>query len=549
MASKLSIRKAQVHVPNTCAWCDSVQDINWYCNDCQEALCDKCKEETHQRARRTRNDDVVPIKQANKTGQTVLPEVCKVHPGKTCDLFCTECNVAICSMCFTTKHKQHAFKHFEDEINTQKHNMREQLETLKFKLDQLNEKLSNRRQKSKTFKESVDIICKDVKERGRKLKAEIDSIVDNVLAELSSLVAEEDKLLKEDCEHDDKCVKQIKQLNEEVEQLSENPSSGTLFELTRRLRTTIPLYDVTGTSIHLYLPSFETGQIDTEQLTKMIGFVKAGSRNDSTPMYEKKEINNQHVRKLTTFQTPPNKPIFSICPIDDTYAWISMFECLDLLRVNKKGNVTETVKLDFTPWSLALTNSGLLMTRTDQSPLIHKLSEDRRVTTFAEISPLKASSISVSDTDEVFVSTGTTTILVLNIIGDKVRQISCGHVGKRIASLTGGNVAVTTGGGYCKELNIIDRSGQIVHTWSGELDNGQKLSMTIQNSIACDKYDRVFVPDLVTHQVYVISRNERKAKCILDEKHGVRNPLAVGVDRCGHVWIGCGNGTVYVMQL
>ncbi|XP_033746876.1 uncharacterized protein LOC117332101 [Pecten maximus] len=528
--------------------CDSVQDVNWYCNDCQEALCDKCKE-THQRARRTRNDEVVPIKQANKQAEVVLPEVCKNHPGKTCDLFCTECNVAICSMCFTQKHKQHAFKHFEDEINTQKHYMREQFETLKFKLDQFNEKLSNRRQKSKTFKESVDIICKDVKERGTKLKAEIDSIVDNVLAELSSLVAEEDKLLKQDCEHDDKSVKQIKQLIEEVEQQSENPSSGTLFELTGRLRTTIPLYDVTGTSIHLYLPSCETGQIDTEQLTKMIGFVKAEGRNDSTPTYEKKDIDNQHVRKLTSFQTPPNKPIFSICPIDDTYAWISMFKCRDLLRVNKKGNVTETVKLDFTPWSLALTNSGLLMTRSAQSPLIYKLSEDRRVTTFADTSPLKSCCISVSNTDEVFVSTDTTTILVLNMSGDKVRQLSYGQSGSRIVSLTGGYVAVTTGGGYCKELNIDDKSGQIIHTWSGELDNGQKLSHTIQNSTACDKYDRVFVPDLVTHQVYVISRNERKAKCILDEKHGVRHPLAVGVDRCGHVWIGCGNGTVYVMQL
>ncbi|XP_033746875.1 uncharacterized protein LOC117332099 [Pecten maximus] len=420
---------------------------------------------------------------------------------------------------------------------------------MKFKLDQFNEKLSNRRKESKTFKESVDIICKDVKERGTKLKAEIDSIVDNVLTELSSLVAEEDKLLKEDCEHGDKSVKQIKQLIEEVEQLSENPSGGTLFELTRRLRTTIPLYDVTGTSTHPYLPSFETGQIDTEQLTKMIGFVKVGSRKDSTPTYEKKDINNQHVRKLTSFQTPTKLSIVSICPIDDIYAWISRFECLDLLRVNKKGNVTETVKLDFTPWSLALTNSGLLMTRTDQSPLIHKLFENRRVTTFADITPLKAWFISVSDTDDVFVSTGTTTILVLNMSGDKVRQISCGQGGSFIASLTGGNVAVITRGIDCTELNIVNKLGQIIHTWSGELDNGQKLSQTIQNSIACDKYDRVFVPDLVTHQVYVVSRNERKAKCILDKKHRVRKPTIVGVDRCGHVWIGCRDGTVHIMQL
>ncbi|XP_033729921.1 uncharacterized protein LOC117319193 [Pecten maximus] len=399
-------------------------------------------------------------------------------------------------MCFTTKHNQHAFKHFEDEINTQKHYVREQLKTLKSKLGQFNEKLSNRRKEITTFKESVDIISKDVKERGTKIKVGIDYIVDNVLAELSSLVAEEDRLFQHDCEHDDKSVKQIKQLIGEVEQQSENPSSGTLFELTGRLRTTLPLYDVTGTSVPTRPLSFETGQINTDQLKKMIGYVQTGSKNYSTPKYEKKEINNQHVRKLTTFQTSPNKSIFSICPIDNTYTWISRFGCRDLLRVNKKGNVTETVKLDFAPWSLALTNSGLLMTLQDHSPFIHKLSENRQVTIFADISPFKAWFISVSDTDEVIVSTGTTTILVLNMSGDKVRQISCGPAGKRIVCLTRGNVAITTGGTDFQKLNIVNKSGQIIHTWSGELDNGQTLPGTRQNSIARDEYDRVFVPDL-----------------------------------------------------
>lgn len=112
MASKRSVRRAQVHVPYTCALCDNIEDVRWFCNDCQENLCEKCKN-VHQRGKKTRNDRIVPIKEASK-GDAKTTEVCKIHPGKSCDLYCSTCNVVMCSMCFTQKHNTHAFKHVEE---------------------------------------------------------------------------------------------------------------------------------------------------------------------------------------------------------------------------------------------------------------------------------------------------------------------------------------------------------------------------------------------------------------------------------------------------
>ncbi|XP_033747954.1 uncharacterized protein LOC117332972 [Pecten maximus] len=447
MASKLSIRKAQVHVPDTCAWCDSVQDVNWYCNDCQEALCDKCKE-THQRARRTRNDDVVLIKQANKQGDVVLPE------------------------------------------------------------------------------------------------AAIDSIVTSVLAELSSLLEEEDKLLKQDCLPDETKVTKIKQLIRELEQQSENPSGKALFELTGKLRTSVPLYDVTEDS-KLPCPfSFVTGRYNTEQLHLMIGHIKKSACS------AKKEVNSQHVRTLSAFHVTQKCSITSICCTDDTRAWIAAFGSKNIIQVDNKGIVTETVKLDSEPRSLAFTyTTNLLMTRRDISSLIHKLTKDKQVRIFADVSPLIAWNISVSE-NEVFVSTDKATILVLNTSGKKVRQLSVGQSGNRFACLTGGYIAAITGGIYRNELIITNQLGEVIHTWSGELENGQKLSLTKQNTIACDRYDRVFVPDIDTNQVYVISTgSEKQAKSFLDKEHGVESPTSVCVDKCGHIWIGCVSGRVHVVHL
>ncbi|XP_021366702.1 uncharacterized protein LOC110459009 [Mizuhopecten yessoensis] len=549
MASELSIRRGQVHVPETCAWCESIQEVNWFCNDCQEALCDKCKD-GHQRGKKTRNDDVVPIREANKQDQVVLPEVCKIHRGKTCDLYCSDCDIVMCTMCFTEKHKQHTFKNIKEEIDSQKHYMQDQLKILKSKLDHFDDNLSKRHEVSKSFIENVAVIRHQVLTQRQKLKAQVDSIADTFLIELSSLVEEEEILLKQECQPNENYIKEIKQLIRDVEQNTDTMSSTSLFELTGRLRTTIPLYYVATKSVLPYPPHFVSGTFNADQLKSMIGYLQVDKLKTEDIRYKKKEVDRKKVSQISTFRERKQTQINSICPIDDNHAWMSVRGSTEVIKVNKNGKVTESVSLDFSPWFLKVTDTKELLT-TCGSSVIHKISKDIQVTRFTDISPLKACGISVSDSDEVLVTTHTTTIQVLNMSGERIRQISCGGDGLSIVCLTTGKIAVTNGANiyYCKEMIVINKSDQVIHKWIGELDNGQKLEETVQCNIASDRYDRVFVPDMNTGQVYVLSMNERKVKCLLDKKHGVKLPTAVCIDRCGHVWIGCENGTVHVMAL
>ncbi|OWF43679.1 E3 ubiquitin-protein ligase TRIM33 [Mizuhopecten yessoensis] len=277
MASKLSIRRAQVHVPNTYAWCESTHDVNWYCNDCPEALCDLCFE-VHQRARKTRNDDFVPIRKANKQDEIVLPEICKTHRGKTCDLYCCDCDIVMCAICFTEKRKQHTFKTIEEEIDSQKQYMQDQLEVLKSKLDHFSDNLSKRQKVSKPFKESVDVVRQTVQTQRLNLKAEIDSIADTVLVELSSFVEVEEQNFKQDCQPHENIynIKEIKKLIGGIEQNTEKMSCTSLFELTGRLRTTIPLYDVTTKSVLPHPPHFVNGTVGNNDWISSVQQIKEG---------------------------------------------------------------------------------------------------------------------------------------------------------------------------------------------------------------------------------------------------------------------------------
>ncbi|OWF43683.1 transcription intermediary factor 1-alpha-like [Mizuhopecten yessoensis] len=300
MATKLFIGRAQVHVPNTCVWCESIQDVNWYCNDCQEALCERCFE-GHQRARKTRNDVAVPITKATRQSGAVLSEVCTTHPGKSCDLFCTECHVVMCNMCFTQKYKQHTFKHLEEEIDSQKLDIQVQIKSLKSSLDVHYTSLTKRHVDSKSFKENVDVIRQTVQNQRLTLKAEIDSIADAVLVELSSLVDEEDKSHNQDCQSHETNIKEIKQLIRDVEQNTENMSSESLFELTGRLRTAIPLYDVTKKSVLPRQPHFVSGKLNADQIKSMIGYLQVDELEKENIGYKKKEIDSKEVSQNSTF--------------------------------------------------------------------------------------------------------------------------------------------------------------------------------------------------------------------------------------------------------
>ncbi|XP_021367332.1 uncharacterized protein LOC110459422 [Mizuhopecten yessoensis] len=338
----------------------------------------------------------------------------------------------------------------------------------------------------------------------------------------------------------------------DVEQKTEKVSYTSLFELTGRLGTTVPLYDVTTKNVLSRLPHFMPGKLNPDQMKAMIGYIQVDELEKKDIGYKKKEVDRKELSHISTFQVLNNEEIYSICPIGDTHVWMSVSSSNELLNVNKNGKVAESVKLEFYPFCLTMTNTEELLITVDYcSPLIYKLTKDRRVTRFADISPLEAWGISVSDSDEVFVTTKTTTILVLNMSGERIRQISCGGNGLSVVCLTKGDIAVTTGADIfeCKEIIVINKSDQIIHKWSGELDNGQTLKKTHQWDIARYRYDRVFVPDSNTDQVYVLSVNEGKAKCLLDKRHGVTYPAVVCVDRWGHVWIGCVDGTVHVMQL
>ncbi|XP_021352324.1 transcription intermediary factor 1-alpha-like [Mizuhopecten yessoensis] len=543
MASNISVRRAQDLVTYTCALCDSEDGVRWYCNDCQENLCDWCKE-THTRGKKTQNDDVVSIGKANRQSDKPIPEVCKIHPGKLCDLYCSDCNLLFCSMCLSKTHKHHNWKHFEDEFSIKKQHLKEHMTAISVKIEHFKNETSERHRVNEGFNDNIDTMRKEVNSQRTKLKAEVDYIADAILAELSALEKEESTMHKKDCQRK---VEELTGLLEQAE--IANISSVSLFETERSLRTTLPLYDVNVKYVSPKQSSFVTGSIDSVMLTKMLGILHSENR------HEKTDIDSKHVQRLSKFTVTPKNQLNGIYPVDDSHAWLSLYQYQGLVLVNREDVVIETVKLDFCPCRIAMVGAtDILMTSYPHSTFVYNLSLlDKDVTIFADIRTHDAYDISINKRDEVFVSTSTPDMVVLNQSGTIVRKVTIGsETIMFVVCLSPGCLCVvqTIGGRlYDRNIKITDESGTVIQTWTGEVNNGQQVGSMNLWKMSCDKYDRVFVPDISNNQVYVLPRDGKQAVCLLDQKHGVMEPTAVGVDTWGNVWIGCNDGTVHVMRL
>ncbi|XP_021357120.1 tripartite motif-containing protein 42-like [Mizuhopecten yessoensis] len=360
MASNRSVGRAQEPVTYTCDLCNSEDGVRWYCNDCHENLCDKCKK-FHSRGKKTKNDEVVVIGKANRQGDKPVPEVCKLHPGKLCDVYCCDFDILMCLMCFSQTHKQHNWKHFVDEFQIKKQHLLEHMAAISARIAHFKNETSEHG--NKTFKGNIDTMRKDVNTQRAMIKSEIDSIADAVLVELSSLEKEEAVMHQKDCQESEKKVRALTSLLEKAKMTD----TTSTFEMERSLKTTLPLYDVNVKDVLPKLPSFVTGSIDRVLLTKMLGELHHGNQ------YEKTDIDSKHVQHLSKFTVTQQNKMFCICPVDDRYACLSINQYQDLVLVNKEGVVIEKVKLDFCPYILTMVGTT-----------------DIQVTTFADIKPHRA---------------------------------------------------------------------------------------------------------------------------------------------------------------
>ena len=105
----------------------SKNNATMFCVECQEKFCDDCSI-NHKNYKISRSHEQVKLDEGftrNTEGiiRTSAAATCEKHKDKTLDVFCRDCKMAICVVCFIASHKQHDCSDISEVVDKMKQQM------------------------------------------------------------------------------------------------------------------------------------------------------------------------------------------------------------------------------------------------------------------------------------------------------------------------------------------------------------------------------------------------------------------------------------------
>jgi len=172
-----------------------------YCVECQQKLYQTC-EQDHKKFKATSSHSVVNIgdKFEEETFLEALPAHCDKHAGDPLRIYCLECELAICMMCYISAHNSHkcsVVKEVADEFRRQ---MANNVEKTTVGVEKCREMLKGLEKEKNDFSEQVAKAGIEINKKAEHLKQMIDVHKEKLMNELSSMKQKRMKEIQSLCE-------------------------------------------------------------------------------------------------------------------------------------------------------------------------------------------------------------------------------------------------------------------------------------------------------------------------------------------------------------
>ncbi|XP_062602486.1 uncharacterized protein LOC134264206 [Saccostrea cucullata] len=256
-----------------CDLCETA-GVQMLCDVCNVNLCINCIGKHVSDGYDKHN--VVPFKVQKST--LIFPR-CTIHPIKSCELQCKDCNIPICSFC--SESKQH-----------EEHELLPLLEMFAAKKEFIeNEEKELKNYVSSTYRTRVieieaemtrihgdyEKLCEFVTERGKQWHRMIEKITKEMLDEINEMKSRHQSILKQHLEE----IKMIQSLIDQtllnINEIKESNDVAVAVEYTSRVKE----FNKFPPKIQIFLPTFSPQYIDAGLVHKLFGSL--------TPLLAKRE--------------------------------------------------------------------------------------------------------------------------------------------------------------------------------------------------------------------------------------------------------------------
>ena len=174
-------RLAKIQCKQSCGSCDSKEQAEAYCHQCDAGLCAFCIK-SHKIFRGFRDHKVEALTNIS-TSLTTSLVYCTDHPGKVLEYYCTTCSSLICHECYMFEHKEHKYCRIQEAMKVENADITNSLPSLKKAHSTVSQS-----------KEKVESVMLSITNRREVIKSHINDIFQSIIAALEKRHQE---LLKE----------------------------------------------------------------------------------------------------------------------------------------------------------------------------------------------------------------------------------------------------------------------------------------------------------------------------------------------------------------
>nr|XP_034306609.1 uncharacterized protein LOC117682661 [Crassostrea gigas] len=540
---------------------DCEKNCQFYCNNCQQPMCEQCRDE-HQKNKKTKNHEVVHYKQRKRP----LPvEKCKIHPTRNIELLCEECQIPICSKCTATKeHRSHAFTDLELVFAEQCSHCHIRITKIRSYFEPTSQDLK------KEIAEDVTEIKKIMAAIRTSMKAEAESVkklVDTVTSDkIKQVDKTEQSLLQALNGQNQKIADYINYLNDLIKTFYGYLSPSNIEQLKFSLESkNFVIRPIPETSKPVP-PVYTAGQYSKKDVAKLLGritFPNTKPKNRkiksmetvSTQMKptgkqrkqdrEKSDVKqtlclSSSVTKVREYTVQGVDGVFHISLGKSGILLVSDSMC-NLVQTDLHGNQLQKIQTSGGYEGChTVTQDGDLIYTDQYNKVIKRITPDNTITEFIKTGdwrPLSIHSSHINGDILVGMEKDEEAIKVTryNKTGTEIQNIQRDNKGQDLYSgphyITeniNGDVCVLD----CNNgaVVVVDKSGQHRFSYTGQ------GSLFYPYGICTDVLGHILVCDSLT--VHLLDQDGQFLSLLLTEQQGIEHPCSVCVDDENNLWVG-----------
>ncbi|XP_078327089.1 uncharacterized protein LOC144623045 [Crassostrea virginica] len=509
--------------------CDLCQSpVSFFCRRCGVNLCDPCAL-LHLRVKSKFGHDVVDY--SSKDDDDVC--LCDSHPENICSAYCKECDVPICILCVSIKHKLHEISELQDKIDELLKDINRENDRLQSFRDDLERVLDNTTKTASSLSSVYERKKDEVTARGEEWHKLIDNHVKKLHQELDDLKKKNEAvLLKQKKEYED-VIEKIDKMNRKTTKLQ---NSKNITEM-QKFRPVITEQNTLKEFTQHTFPTFYKCKIDENYLQSYFGYIEKMHERKISLLTEKISIpdpdSGRKVLELPSVSSvidtgfPADKMynnrLYDMAVTDGQKVWMGG-NSYQLKLFDLQGHLERTITITCAGTYICMYNKQVVYTDRGDD-IVKKISDDDTVVTMFTTGYWKPYGITGSASGDLLVC------LCKDDQSKVVRYSSTGTVLQEIqydsqcqplyldayyiTENINGDIIVTDF--KMKKVITVDRLGIFRYSYSG----GKNAS-----SVATDSVGQVYVTDYQGEKIHMLDRDGRFLRYIIPEG-GIKYPRAV----------------------